>query len=230
MPPATYKDLCIDAADPVRLGRFWGAVLGWELNEHDDGDADLRDGAGRVQVWLNRVPEPRTVKNRLHLDVRAASVEQVLGLGATRAAEQPPHGRWTVLHDPDGQELCVFVEDPAAGRFQELAWDCGPAPADATRAARWWAGVLGARVVEHDGWTQVLDVAGAPFGGMAFNPVPEPRTAKNRVHVDVLADGTDELVARGATVLRPKGDDGLGWHVLADPDGNEFCVFDRPVA
>lgn len=45
MPPATCKDLCIDAADPVRLGAFWGALLGWEL----------------------RVPEPRTVKNRLHL-------------------------------------------------------------------------------------------------------------------------------------------------------------------
>jgi catechol 2,3-dioxygenase-like lactoylglutathione lyase family enzyme len=229
--PATYKDLCVDAADPVRLGRFWSAVLGWRLHEHDDGDADLRDADGRVQVWLNRVPEPRSVKNRLHLDVGARSVQDLLALGATRAADQPDHGRWTVLHDPDGQELCVFVDDdPSRDGLQELAWDVSPALPDATRAARWWAEVLGARVVEHDGWTQVLDVPGAPFSGMAFNPVPEPRTAKNRIHVDVLADGVEELVARGATVLRPKGDDGLAWHVLADPEGDEFCVFDRPVA
>ena len=50
------------------------------------------------------------------------------------------------------------------------------------------------------------------------------------MHVDVLSDDVAGLVARGATVLRPKGDDGLAWHVLADPDGNEFCVFDRPAS
>ncbi len=131
-----------------------------------------------------------------------------------------------MLHDPDGQELCVFPDGPRG--LQELAWDCGPDLADATRAATWWAEVLGARVVEQDGWTQVVDVPQAPFTGMAFNPVPEPRTTKNRVHVDVLSDDVPGLVRRGATVLRPKGDDGLAWHVLADPDGNEFCVFDRP--
>jgi len=229
MPPATYKDLCIDAAEPVRLGAFWAEALGWRLHEHDDGDADLRDAAGRVHFWVNRVPEPKSVKNRLHLDVRAASVEDVLALGATRAAEQPEHGRWTVLHDPDEQELCVFVADPADGRFQELVWDCGPQPQDAARTARWWAEVLGARAVEQDGWTRVVEVPEAPFDGMAFIPVPEPRTTKNRVHVDVLSDDVAALVDRGATVLRPKGDDRLASHVLADPDGNEFCVFDRPV-
>ena len=67
----------------------------------------------------------------------------------------------------------------------------------------------------------------APFTGMAFNPVPEPRTTKNRVHLDG-ADDEAGLVARSAPVRRPKADDGLAWHVLADPDGNEFCVFDRP--
>ena len=115
MPPATYKDLCIDAADPVRLGRFWGAVLGWELNEHDDGDADLRDGAGRVQLWLNRVPEPRTVKNRLHVDLqptdrtRDEEVERLLGLGATLVEDHRQDGGtgWVWLADPEGNDFCV---------------------------------------------------------------------------------------------------------------------------
>jgi predicted enzyme related to lactoylglutathione lyase len=48
---------------------------------------------------------------------------------------------------------------------------------------------------------------------------------KNRLHIDVTTDDLDALVARGARVLRAKGDGGLGWTVLADPDGNEFCAF-----
>ena len=54
---------------------------------------------------------------------------------------------------------------------------------------------------------------------------PEPKTVKNRVHIDVDTDDLDALVAHGATVLRAKGDGGLRWTVLADPDGNEFCAF-----
>ena len=57
-----------------------------------------------------------------------------------------------------------------------------------------------------------------------FVPVPEPKTVKNRIHWDVLAPDVDALLAAGATLLRAPDDD-IGWHVLADPDGNEFCVF-----
>ena len=58
-----------------------------------------------------------------------------------------------------------------------------------------------------------------------FQRVPEGKAAKNRVHLDVETDDLDALVAHGATVLRAKGDGGIGWTVLADPDGNEFCAF-----
>jgi hypothetical protein len=47
---------------------------------------------------------------------------------------------------------------------------------------------------------------------------------KNRVHIDVATDDVDALVAHGARVLRARGDGGLGWTILADPDGNEFCA------
>jgi hypothetical protein len=53
-------------------------------------------------------------------------------------------------------------------------------------------------------------------------PVPEPKTVKNRMHIDVVGS-TDELVDLGATVLR-RQDGEITWDVLADPEGNEFCV------
>ncbi len=58
-----------------------------------------------------------------------------------------------------------------------------------------------------------------------FQHVPEPKTVKNRLHLDVATDDLDALVAHGARVLRAQGDGGIGWTVLADPDGNEFCAF-----
>jgi len=62
---------------------------------------------------------------------------------------------------------------------------------------------------------------------MDFVPVHEPKTAKNRVHWDVTVPDVESvaaLVTAGATLLREPGGD-IGWHVLADPEGNEFCAF-----
>ena len=72
MPTARYKDLCIDAVDAHAAAAFWGGLLGWEAHPHDDGDACLRLGDETVLVWVNAVPEPTTVKNRVHLDVRGS--------------------------------------------------------------------------------------------------------------------------------------------------------------
>lgn len=55
------------------------------------------------------------------------------------------------------------------------------------------------------------------------NPVAEPETVKNRMHLDVVGD-TAALLAAGATLLRARDAD-IGWDVLADPEGNEFCCF-----
>ena len=105
MAPAAYKDLCLDAVDPLRLGRFWAEVLGLELADAGEGDAVLRGPSPRHTVWINAVPEPKTVKNRMHLDVHARSVDELLARGATVVDEQP---RWTVMADPEGNEFCVF--------------------------------------------------------------------------------------------------------------------------
>jgi hypothetical protein len=74
------------------------------------------------------------------------------------------------------------------------------------------------------GLSYIEEIPGAPFGSMDFAPVPEPKTAKNRVHIDVLTPDVDALVSAGASVVRAM-DDEIEWHVLADPEGNEFCAF-----
>jgi hypothetical protein len=215
MAPAAYKDLCLDAVDPLRLATFWSAVLGLELADTGDGDAVLRGPTPQHSVWVNRVPEPKTVKNRMHLDVHAGSVQELLELGATIVDEQP---RWTVMADPEGGEFCAFVrEGPPTYRLYEVVLDA----ADHRTVGRWWADLLGGRCIdEGKDFVSIADVPGAPFEYLDVGTVPEPKTAKNRVHLDVVGD-TAEIVARGATLLG----EFTRWNALTDIEGNEFCVF-----
>ncbi len=222
MPLATYKELCIDASDPQAMSGFWAPLLGWESHLHDDGDASLRVG-GQVMVWFNRVPEPKTVKNRIHIDVNAESLGPALESGAVLFDEQP---RWTVLRDLDGQEFCVFVrQEPVTNRFYELVWDVTGDVEDAHRLARWWGDLLGVDVQRADDDSYLEGVEGLPFDTIVFGPVPEAKTTKNRIHIDVSTDDLAGLLAAGAKVLRDKGDGGIRWTVMADPEGNEFCAF-----
>jgi hypothetical protein len=221
---AAYKDLCIDALDAHALARFWAPLLGWTAHLHDDGDASLRDG-DRVQVWVNRVPEPVTTKNRLHLDVNAESIDEALTGGARVVDDSQP---WTVMRDPDGQVFCLFIRDePVTRRPYELVWDVTGGPAECRRLADWWGDVLGVEA-GHDGppdeYSWLEEVPGFPFEYLVFQPVPEPKTVKNRLHIDVTAESVEPLLQKGATIVRPKGPD-LGWHVLRDPASNEFCAF-----
>jgi len=223
VPLATYKDLCIDANDAERSARFWAGLLGLTPGEHHNGAWFLDDEDGRAVAWVNPVPEPKTVKNRMHIDVNAEGLEAALAAGASVLDDTH---RWTVMSDPDGQEFCLFVrEDPIERRLYELIWDCGPSLEDCQAIARWWAEVLGAEVGQDDeGQVWIEKIPGAPFEGICFEPVPEPKTVKNRVHIDVATDDVEALVAFGARVIRAKGDDGLGWTILVDPIGNEFCA------
>src|SRR5437763_1121850 len=88
---ATYQDLCIDVSDPRLEGELWATMLGLRLVMHADGDAHLDGDHRHDRVWLNRVPEPKSAKNRLHLDVYAESVDRATGAGAStrRSAGRP---------------------------------------------------------------------------------------------------------------------------------------------
>ncbi|CAA9326173.1 MAG: hypothetical protein AVDCRST_MAG29-753 [uncultured Nocardioidaceae bacterium] len=213
-----YKDLCIDAVDDERMRRFWADVLGLRRHDHPPGPWVLSGPTPQHAVWVNQVPEPQAVKQRVHLDVHAASVESIEVLGATRLPGDFP---WTVMTDPEGGELCVFVRAEVPDyRLYEIGVDAE----DAASVAGWWAQVLGVSV-EHDetGCCSLEGVPGAPFDAIVFAPVPEPKTVKNRIHWDVTGS-VDDLLGMGAQLLR-RPDADIAWTVLADPEGNEFCVF-----
>ena len=220
MPLVTYQALCIDASDVSAVKDFWASTLGYEIVELDDGDAHLLGSEPGEEVWINTVPEPRTVKQRVHLDVRAESLEPFAGFEQlTKTGEFP----WTTFADPEGGEFCVFTYDePPAKKFKSTVIDS----ADHVAISDWWAGVIGGDVSHDDGYSPLENIPGLPTEGFDFVPVPEPKTVKNRIHWDVrLLPGAsvDDLVAARATILTPAGD--RPWTVMADPEGNEFCVF-----
>ncbi len=215
---ARFKDLCLDAGDPARLGAFWAAALGRTWQAGDNGDGRLTGQTPRHTIWINRVPEPRTVKNRVHLDIYARELTDLEALGATVLE---PQRDWTIMADPEGGEFCAFLRpEVPAGRLHGLVVDS----ADPAAQARWWGAVYGTGVTENDGWYTLEDVPGMPILTMDFVPVPEPKSVKNRIHWDVTVPAVAPLAAAGATVLREPGGD-IRWHVLADPEGNEFCAF-----
>jgi hypothetical protein len=217
---ARFKDLCLDAADPALLGAFWASVLGRTWEAKDD-DGLLTGPTPQHTIWVNRVPEAKTVKQRVHLDIYARDLAGLQALGAT--VVEPRHGTrtWTIMADPEGGEFCAFLrEEIPADRLHGLVVDC----ADPQAQARWWAGVYGTAVTENVGWFTLEQVPGMPILTMDFVPVPEPKTVKNRIHWDVTVPSVAPLVEVGATVVREPGGD-ISWHVLADPEGNEFCAF-----
>ncbi len=120
---------------------------------------------------------------------------------------------------PGGNEFCAFLSDePPTNRLYDVVVDSAHPEA----IAGWWAdrfGVEAANDGTHPDWG-IDKVHGMQFENLVFVPVPEPKTVKNRIHWDVRGD-VGEFERAGARVLaeRPR------WVVMADPEGNEFCVF-----
>ncbi|MGE5227453.1 MAG: VOC family protein [Planctomycetaceae bacterium] len=104
-----------DCADPIRVATFWAAALGFELADADPAGSYVRDPSGRTRgIFFQPVPEPKTAKNRVHLDVRpdtsmAAEVQRLEALGATVRGHVEEGGSfWTQMRDPEGNEFCVL--------------------------------------------------------------------------------------------------------------------------
>jgi len=130
--PVRIAVLSIDARDPGRVADFWAGALGWESWPDPDGGgvslappgAEGPSGAAGPSIDVFPVPEGKTVKNRLHFDLRAEGstqaqeVDRLLGLGAQRVdVGQAPDVSWVVLADPEGNEFCVLhrsVQEVAA--------------------------------------------------------------------------------------------------------------------
>ncbi|HEY6740165.1 MAG TPA: VOC family protein [Actinopolymorphaceae bacterium] len=114
---STIYNIAFDCADPYELARFWADVTGGQLSEEDapgDPEASVTLSNGS-HLFFQRVPEPKTGKNRLHLCLRPEQsrdleVERLVQRGATVEADhRADHGKgWMILLDPEGNEFCVL--------------------------------------------------------------------------------------------------------------------------
>jgi hypothetical protein len=120
----SFVGLSIDCADAAALAGFWSEVLGRPVNPGADAERaaiDATDPASGPRLSFQRVPEPKSVKNRLHLDLRTdrfeAESERLAGLGATalRSFERPTI-RWTTFTDPEGNEFDLIGAAAPASR------------------------------------------------------------------------------------------------------------------
>ena len=188
------RALCFAALHPGGLEAFWTSAIG---------DAEVM-----FDLKFFPTDEPKRGKNRMHLDLNStsledqrATVDRLLGLGATHAdIGQGPDADHFVLADPEGNEFCVvqpdnFVSD--AGFVGSITCDASGAP-----VGYFWRALLGWPLV----WDQDDEIAiRSPDGGqfITWGPPLPPKYGKNRLWLELAGDDP-------------------GWHL--DPDGNEFHV------
>jgi len=226
-----------DANDPHALARFWAHALRWEIEGESDGVVSLlpTDDTG-FGIDFAPVPEKKAGRSRLHLDLTTESVEdqeqtvaQLLELGAHHLDIGQVDVPWVVLADPEGNEFCVIEPD---NQFLAGCPRLGSVSCDGTQQVGYfWSEALGWPLV----WDQDEETAiRAPDGTGAQitwgGPPVAPKVGKNRLHLDVAPTvGVDQqaavdwLVALGASRI-DIGQGDVNWVVMADPDGNEFCV------
>ena len=229
--------LCIDANDPLRLARFWAEALRWQIDDETPGEIGLSPTDGTTfGILFEPVTETKAGKNLIHLDLTTTSIEdqqesvaRLVELGArARRFRSSPDDQHVVLADPEGNEFCLI--EPT-NKFLAGCGRLGSITCDGSRAVGYfWSEALGWPLV----WDQDEETAiRAPDGSGPFitwgPPVPV-KTTKNRLHLDIAppADGdqraeVDRLVSLGATPI-DIGQGDVSWVVMADPDGNEFCV------
>jgi predicted enzyme related to lactoylglutathione lyase len=110
-------NVVIDVADHDVVVPFWEAALGWTVQRINEQFVGLRapaDEAIGFDILFQKVPEPKVVKNRAHIDFDAADmeaeVERLVGLGGRKVAEHSLGSfRWTIVADPEGNEFCVTI-------------------------------------------------------------------------------------------------------------------------
>jgi predicted enzyme related to lactoylglutathione lyase len=240
-PAATrLASVVIDCIDPATVGRWWSAALGWPITYEAPDEVVVEpedtDGWSFPALVFGTVPEPKVVKNPIHLDLASQSadhhretVERLVALGATHVDIGQRDVPWIVLADPEGNELCVLEPRErylGAGPLAAVVIDC----VDPRALAPFWAAATGWTIAGQDDDLVSLH---APHGrppDVELLRVPGERAGKIRLHLDVapFADGdtqaaVDRLLALGARPL-DVGQRDVSWIVLADPEGNALCV------
>jgi predicted enzyme related to lactoylglutathione lyase len=228
------------AHDDSALGGFWAKALGWAISSEGPGVTNLEPEGfvypDPVAVCIDLIvsTEPKTVKNRVHVDLattspahRAELVTRLRDLGATLADVGQGDVPWTVLADPEGNEFCVL--DPGhhdTGPIAAVVVDC----VDPRAMARFWGAATDWPVHRVSDDDAVLRSAQGVGPYLRFVRTPDAKTGWNRVHLDVRPYPGDDLRAEaarlrtlGATTVDLGATD-IPWTVLADPEGNEFCL------
>jgi hypothetical protein len=111
--------MCVDSIDPVELARWWATLLGWRITHETEQEVVVEPPEGSAEDGISpdilflRVPEAKTQKNRLHIDLRpddqAAEVARAEALGAQRVSiGQDETASWVVLADPEANEFCIL--------------------------------------------------------------------------------------------------------------------------
>lgn len=228
----------IDALDASALAHFWEQLLSWpQLFTNDSGVALVPQlpptlGQGFL-LYAEHETGPKRHKNRAHLDLRGPDQQAMVAHAIELGAEPVDVGQgddvsWEVLADPEGNEFCILA-GPADERVVE-GWVLDANDLDTV--AGFWAELLGWDEVDRDeDEVQLRDPVGVAHELLVLRS-PDPKQGKNRVHPDLFPDAPGED-ARQAEVVRALdlgstyADIGQGdapWSVLADPEGNEFCI------
>jgi predicted enzyme related to lactoylglutathione lyase len=235
--PCQLVALSIAANDPPGLARFWARVLGWEIaDESSDGVVLVPSDDTGFRLRFLPTQEPKVGQNRMHFDLTSTSLEdqqqtvaRALELGGRHidVGQRPEEGH-VVLADPEGNEFCVI--EPGNNFLADCGF-VGALSCDGSQAVGYfWSEALGWPLV----WDQDQETAiRSPHGGPKITwggPPVAPKKGKNRLHLDVAppVDGdqqaeVERLVSLGATRI-DIGQGDVGRVVMADPDGNEFCV------
>lgn len=233
------ENVVVDSADNAALSRFWHDLLDWPVSYENEDEIDLR--APSAEGWefdlvFIPVPHPKVTKNRVHLDLASASpdhqmaqVSHALSLGATRVDIGQRNVPWVVLGDPEGNEFCVLDPRPeyaTTGTVAAIVVDA----VDPLRLAEFWSAASGWPVMETTEHTASLRSPGARGPWLELIRTKEPHTVKNRIHLDISPYADDDqwaevtrLVELGAHRL-DISQGSVPWQVMADPEGNEFCV------
>ncbi|HTX81087.1 MAG TPA: VOC family protein [Streptosporangiaceae bacterium] len=241
--PTRLVQIAMNAQDDSALGRFWAEALGWSISSEEPGVTSLEPEGFvypdpvAVCIDILRVPEPKTVKNQVHVDLPTTSaahqaelVARLEALGAAPADVGQGDVPWTVLADPEGNEFCVL--EP-----REIYRDTGPIAAvvvdcsDPRAMARFWHQAMDWVLHEVADDHAALRSAKGVGPYLEFVRTPDAKTVKNRTHLDLRpypGDGQAAEVARlralGATDIDVGQGDDVSWTCLADPEGHEFCV------
>jgi hypothetical protein len=240
--PLRLVQVNFKACDDAALGGFWADALGWGVSSEGPSVTNVEPvgfdypDPRALFVDVVTVPDPETVKYRVHLDLATTSaahqaelVARLKELGATPANVGQGDVPWEVLADPEGNVFCVL--EPRA-----IYQDTGPIAAavvhcaDPRAMAEFWGEATDWTVHEvTDDHARLRSAQGVgPY--LEFVRTPDAETVWTRVHLDVRPYPGDDQRAEEAR-LRALGatdaDVGQGdvpWTVLADPEGNEFCV------